>query len=118
MLTLSLSGLLVLTIANTALLLVVGVVVLALNFGISRTITLALVGDVASGDNIENFSALVWAVQAGATLLALLLSAWLINSSWIYIIGLVISAISIAIVLPLVRQPLADIRKRIAQETR
>ena len=105
-------------IADTTLLLIVGLFILALNFGISRTITLALVGDIATDKNVESLSALVWIVQAGATLLALILSALLINSKWIYIIGLAIAIFSILIALPLTAQPLAIIRRRIAQETR
>ncbi len=117
MLLLSTIGLLALAFANSAWLLIFGVVILAVNFGISRTITIALVGDVASGRNIENFSALVWAVQAGATLLALVISTLLLHSQWVYIIGLGISALSIIIVLPLVNRPLSQIREAIAKET-
>ena len=118
MLASSLSGLVIMAIADTTLLLIVGLFILALNFGISRTITLALVGDIATDKNVESLSALVWIVQAGATLLALILSALLINSKWIYIIGLAIAIFSILIALPLTAQPLAIIRRRIAQETR
>ncbi len=117
MLALSVAGLLVTMFAHSPILLVAGVTILALNFGISRTITFALVGDVTTKDNTENFSALVWAVQAGATLLALVLSTQL-TGNVLYTVALGIAVASILIVLPLLSTPLQEIRQRIETETR
>lgn len=116
MLALCAAGLLVTMYANTALLLIAGVIILALNFGISRTIAFALVGDVTNKDNTENFAALVWAVQAGAMLLAILLSS-LLAGKVLYLSALAITVTSIVIVLPLLSVPLEIIRERITRET-
>lgn len=116
MLALGVIGLLVTMVAANSTLLIAGVIILALNFGISRTITFALVGDVTTKENTENFSALVWAVQAAATLGALLLSA-LVNGNALYAIALCIVVLSIIVVVPLLALPLESIRERITKET-
>lgn len=116
MLALSIVGLLVTMVAHSPILLVVGVTILALNFGISRTITFALVGDVTTKSNTENFSALVWAVQAAATLTALLLSTF-VDGNALYATALGIVVLSIITVAPLLAIPLDKIRERIMQET-
>ncbi|MFA6587890.1 MAG: MFS transporter [Patescibacteria group bacterium] len=116
MLILSVIGLFLIMFGTKPLILIIGVVVLACNFGISRTIAFALVGDVTDEKNTEAFSALVWAIQAGSTLLALVLST-LLRDNNLYIVGIIIVVITILPVLPLLRLPLEVIRNRITKET-
>lgn len=101
--------------ARIPAILVIAILVLAFNFGISRTITFALVGDISTKENIESLSALTWMVQMVAFVSALLLSV-VLEGAWLYVASLAGIALSYLWFWPIRTLPLSAIRERIAEE--
>lgn len=95
--------------------LVVAILVLALNFGISRTITFALIGDISTDQNVESITALTWMVQMVAFVSALLLSV-VLEGVWLYGASLVGIALSYLWFYPIRFLSFVAIRERIAKE--
>ncbi|MBI2552372.1 MFS transporter [Candidatus Uhrbacteria bacterium] len=101
--------------ARVPAVLVAAILLLAFNFGISRTITFALVGDISNEQNVESVSALVWMVQSIAFTAALVVSVFFEGQA-VYSVSLAVIVFSYLIFLPLRRVPLAVVRERIAGE--
>ncbi len=95
--------------------LVFAMVTLAINFGLSRTITFALVGDIATDRNLEVISALTWAVQTIALTAALFLSL-VFEGNAVYVLSFVGIICSYCVFFPVRRLPLGVVRQRIAAE--
>lgn len=112
---LSLLGVALLFGARQPILLISGIVCLALNFGLARTITFALVGDLATPKVVESLSALFWMIQSLATMSALLLSTVLSREA-LYWSSLGLIAATYLFVHGLLQHGLPWIRARIAQE--
>ncbi|MDO8581264.1 MAG: MFS transporter [bacterium] len=95
--------------------LVVAMVTLAVNFGLSRTITFALVGDIATDRSVEAISALTWIVQTIATTAALFLSI-MFEGRAVYAVSLVGIIFSYFVFFPVRQLSLGVVRQRIAEE--
>lgn len=108
-------GLTFLYLSQGAVLLVLGVVLLALNYSIIRPATMALVGDVATQSNLEFLTALFWMVQNVGVVLALLVSGLFLTKT-IYLISIFAIGISLIIILPLLRLKTEKIKEKISQE--
>ncbi|MDO8598485.1 MAG: MFS transporter [bacterium] len=78
---LSVVGLALLAIASTPTLLVLAIVILAVNFGLGRTITFALVGDISSETTLDPLSALTWFMQSIALTSAFVLPLIIKNNA-------------------------------------
>ena len=96
-------------------LLLLGIVLLALNSAIIKPITLALIGDVSTKENLEFLTAFLFMIQNIGVILALLLSSQL-SIKMIYPISIAVTIISFLIVLPLLKLDLKEIKEKIAQE--
>ncbi len=95
--------------------LVFGIVLLALNSAILKPVTLALVGDVSTKENMEFLTALFWMVQSIGVVLALLISSQF-SINRVYLVSIAAIIISFLIVLPLLKLDLKKIKEKIAQE--
>mgnify|MGYP001607787119 CR=1 FL=1 len=113
---LSFSGVVLMLGAHIPILLILAILLLAFNFGIARTITFALVGDISTEQNVESVSALMWMVQSLAFTIAIVVSV-LLKGSAIYLVSLFGIIVSYLVFLPLHSVPLMIIRQRIAEET-
>lgn len=112
---LSLLGVALLFGARQPILLISGIVCLALNFGLARTITFALVGDLATPKMVESLSALFWMIQSLATMSALLLST-ILGREALYWSSLGFIAVTYLFIHGLLQHGLPWIRERIAHE--
>lgn len=101
--------------ARVPAILVVAIFLFAFNFGISRTITFALVGDISTKENVESLTALTWMVQIVAFVSALLLSV-VLQGAWLYTASLAGIALSYLWFWPIRTLPLPLIRERITEE--
>src|SRR3989338_8816393 len=109
---LSLAGVGLMLAADLPAVLVAAIVLLAFNFGIARTITFALVGDISTETNVESLTALTWTVQMIAFVCALLLSV-ILDGAWLYAVSLAGIGLSYLVFLPLRKVTLAVVRDRI-----
>ena len=110
-------GLIALYFSNGAVLLVMGIILIAMNYAIIRPISLALVGDVATKDNLEFLAALFWMAQNVGIISALLLSRMFkTDVQIIYAISIFVIGISILILFPLLRLKIEKIKEKISQE--
>lgn len=111
----SIIGLAVLYIFSGAFLLIIGIILLAFNFAITRTITFALVGDLASENNLESLTALFWMAQGIGIFSALIFSS-IVQQKIIYLVSIAITLISLALILPLLKLGFIKIREKISTE--
>lgn len=101
----------------TFLFLIFGIILLALNWAIIKPITLALVGDVTTENNLEVLTALFWMFQNIGIVSALILSYFLkVKVINIYIISIIIITASLIILLPLFKLSTEKIKEKISQE--
>jgi len=112
---LSLVGLISLYFSHQAILLVIGIVFIALYFSMMYPSTLALVGDVATKNNLEYLTAFFWMMRNVGVVSALVLSAF-IQTKAIYIISIAALAISIIILMPLLMSGFPAIKRQISRE--
>jgi len=101
--------------SETAPILVLGIILLALNDSIIRPMTLSFLGDVSTRDNLEFLTSLFWMVQNIGIISALLVSA-LIQTKSIYLIAIAGIAVSLAILLPVFRLGVGQIKEKISRE--
>lgn len=112
-------GLAVLLFSEERLFLISGVVLLALNWAITRPITYAFVGDVADGENLEFVTALFWMIQGVGTLAALILSqVFETQIAIVYLISILFTLVSFSIVFPLLQLSVEKIKEKISVEMR
>jgi len=110
-------GLFSLYLSKSVFPLMVGILLLALIWTILRTVTIALVGDVATKNNLEFLTALFWMVQNIGVVSALFLSQiFKTEIQILYLISIFIVAIFLIILLPLFRLKIEEIREKISQE--
>lgn len=112
---LSFAGVGMLMVSETPALLIFAILLLAFNFGVARTVTFALVGDIATPKSTESITALTWTVQSFALLLAISLSAWFEGQS-LYIVSLGLIGLSLLLFLPASRKTLSNIKIAINRE--
>lgn len=113
------SGLIFLSFSSNYICLILGIILLSLNWTITKPITFALVGDVSTEDNLEFLTALFWMIQNTGVLIALLLSQiFKLETFTLYLISTAIALISLVILFPLLRLGTEKIREKISQEVR
>lgn len=108
-------GLLLLFIAKEAILLVLGVIFLALNFSIIRPLTFALVGDLSTEKNLEVLTALFLTIGNLGTVSSLLISS-ITQPKTIYLISIITIIISLVILYPLMKIRFSQIKSKISAE--
>ncbi|MDO8463068.1 MAG: MFS transporter [bacterium] len=113
---LGIAGIGLLAIATSPVLLVIAITILALNFGLARTLTFALVGDVTTDATLDAFSALTWFVQSVALTIAFALPL-ILNGDALFLTAAALIAATYVGYHPIRRTPHADIRRRIAEDT-
>lgn len=101
--------------ARQPIILVAAILLLAFNFGIARTISFALVGDISTEQNVESLSALTWMVQSFAFTAALFLSV-VFEGQAVYLVSLASIIGSYLWFWPLRRFSLPEVRLRIQEE--
>jgi MFS family permease len=109
------SGLIALNFSNIPLMLVAGVVLLAVCNAMIFPVMTALAGDVATKTNLESLVSLFRVVQGAGTVAGLLLAA-VIHGTDVFAVSLAVLVTCFAISLPVFRQDIPDIRRRIATE--
>ncbi|HZX50194.1 MAG TPA: MFS transporter [Candidatus Paceibacterota bacterium] len=111
------AGMVVLQFSDIPVLLVIGSVLLALAWTLTRIGILPLIGDIGSGKNLEALIALFWMSQNAGVILALLLGRFLNeNIGFLYGIALAVVLLSFAVAFPLFRTSIGDVRKRLGEE--
>jgi len=117
--TLLIFGLIFLSFSSNSIFLILGIILLSLNWTITKPITFALVGDVSTENNLEFLTALFWMVQNTGVLIALILSQiFKIETFALYLVSITITFISLIILLPLLELGTEKIRNKISQEVR
>ena len=112
-------SLIFLSFSSQAIFLILGILLLALNWSITKPITSALVGDVTTEDNLEFLTALFWMVQNIGVVSALLLSQMFkLEVMTLYFISIIIVISSLIILLPLLGLGTEKIREKISQEVK
>ncbi|PIS39639.1 MAG: hypothetical protein COT33_00925 [Candidatus Nealsonbacteria bacterium CG08_land_8_20_14_0_20_38_20] len=96
-------------------LLLLGIVLLALNSAIIKPITLALIGDVSTKENLEFLTAFLFMIQNIGVILALLISSQF-QIKTIYLISIATTIISFFVAWPLLRLKIENLREKISQE--
>lgn len=109
-------GLVILYFAAEAMGLILGIVLLALNYSLLRPITMALPGDLAIGDNLVILTALFWTMRIVGVFTALTISV-ILPVDVIYVVSLGVLLISFLLVLPILKFSLSKLKQRINYET-
>ncbi len=97
--------------------LIAGIVLLAVNYSIVRPMTFALVGDVTTKKNVEFLTALFWMVQNIGVIFALIIST-IVDAKIVYLISVAVMIVSLAVLIPLFRQDMWEIRERLSLEVK
>lgn len=109
------TGLLVLYFSHDVIMLLIGIVMLALNYSIIRPVTFALVGDVSTKDNLEFLTALFWMSQSIGVVSALIISD-IFRTKLVYLISIAVIFITLLILLPLLKLSVEKLKERISKE--
>ncbi len=110
-------GLVSLLFSKSAFFLVLGIILLSLNWALIGPILYALVGNIATASNLEFISALFWTIQNVGVVSALVVSQIFKSEvRLIYFISLLITGISFMVLLPLLRLKIEEIKERISRE--
>ncbi|MDO8599255.1 MAG: MFS transporter, partial [bacterium] len=112
---LSIVGLALLAMASTPALLILAIALLAVNFGLGRTITFALIGDVSNDTTLDPLSALTWFVQSIALTSAFVLPLVIQNNA-LYLTAAAGVSIAYFFYHPIRRTPYTELRIRIENE--
>ncbi|RLJ08778.1 MAG: hypothetical protein DRP16_00600 [Candidatus Aenigmatarchaeota archaeon] len=103
--------------SSQAAFLVLGIILLALNWTITKPITYALVGDVSTKENLEFLTALFWMIQNVGVVAALLLSqAFKFKVKTLYLISIFIVLCSLMVLAPLLKLDIKKLKEKISQE--
>jgi MFS family permease len=109
------AGLALLLLTNSAVTIVAGLALVALTNATVFPVTLALLGDVTSSDNLAVITASFWMVQNIGVVMALLLSSRLSTDQVFWVSALVLG-LALLIVYPVVRQPAVKLKALIKAE--
>ncbi len=108
-------GLLLVYISSSAVLLTLGIILMAMNFAIIRPITFALLGDVASKTNLEFLVALFLAANNIGLVMSLIIAS-IFRTNVVFLITLALVSLVLIIVIPLLRTDVKELRKRLEKE--
>jgi MFS family permease len=109
------SGLTALILSGTGVLLVAGVLLLAAGNAMVSPVANALVGDVATENNLEAIVSMFRLAQGTGTIAALALASML-HGTTVFIISLAGLVVCFAVAMPVLRDDMPQIRRRIASE--
>jgi len=101
--------------SQSVLLLTLGVVLLSITYAIFRPIGFAFIGDVANEDNLVSLTAFFGMAQNVGVLAALLISSLILPVAS-YIIATTVLLLSVAILFPILKVDLKEVRLRLAKE--
>jgi MFS family permease len=110
-------GLAILYLATEALGLILGIILLALNYSLLRPITMALPGDLTKGDNLVILTALFWTMRIVGVFSALLISL-ILPAKITYLVSLGVLLASFLLVLPALRFSFSKLKQKIELEIR
>ena len=106
-----------LSFSSNVLFLILGIILLALNWTITKPITSALIGDVTTENNLEFLTALFLMIQNIGVVSALFLSQiFKLEVITLYLISIFIVVVSLIILLPLLKLDIDKIKEKISQE--
>ena len=106
-----------LSFSSNVLFLILGIILLALNWTITKPITSALIGDVTTENNLEFLTALFLMIQNIGVVSALFLSQiFKLEVITLYLISIFIVVVSLIILLPLLKLDIEKIKEKISQE--
>jgi MFS family permease len=108
-------GLISLYFSHTAILLIVGIILIAIYNSMVYPITLALVGDVTTKNNLEYLTSFFWMIQNVGVVSSLILSTF-IQTKMIYIISIGALSLSLLILLPILKTGFHTAKQRISLE--
>jgi len=108
-------GLVALYFYHNVILLIVGVLLVALYYSIVRPMTLALVGDVSTKENLEYLTSFFWMIQNVGVVSALILSTF-IQTKAVYLVSIATLSLCLLIVFPLLKAGFQQVKLRIALE--
>lgn len=111
----SILGLLVLYLSQTIFSFVLGVSLLAFSFAAMNPAATAVVGDVASEDNLESLTALFWMARNIGVVIALIISGYL-EVKLAYLISILVIIVCAIIFGQVLKLELKEIKCRISQE--
>jgi len=109
------AGLLFLYFSLGPFLLILGMVLLALDFAIAKPMSIALVGDVTTENNIDFVVALFGMIQTSGMVIALSLGSF-VEGRIVYMISAIVMAISLLILFPLFRMSFTKIKEKLSRE--
>lgn len=110
-------GFALLPMSSIPMFLVAGIIMVSLSRVIIIPAMDALSGDIATGENLEFLTAAFWMVQNIGVVSALVISqAFRSDIATIYLISVIVTLVSIAIFLPLLRKGTEKLREQIARE--
>lgn len=113
----SMCGFAVFLLSKQPIFLILGIVLLALGGTVIRPVSGALVGDISTKQNLEFLTGLFWMVQNIGVVSALAVSQIFQSSrSVIYLVSLFVTAISLVVLLPLLRLSLEQVKEKISKE--
>lgn len=98
---------------QSALTLILGIILIALAYAIFKPMSFALVGDVAADENLVSLTALLWMAQNIGVLSALFVSMQM-QTKAVYLVGLAVLGVSLVIQLPLLRLGTQEVKERLA----
>jgi len=96
-------------------LLVLGIIFLAFNSAIVKTINSPLIGDFSNKSNIQFLTALFWIVQQIGVVTSLFL-AKSVQDKKVYLIAMAGILISLIVILPLFKRSFKDIKETLSKE--
>lgn len=108
-------SLIVLSLATTIWLMVIGIVILTTYYAVARTITFALVGDISSSRNLSSLTSQFWAIQNLGTVAALF-TALAIPGKNVYLVSLGFLILSLVLLYPILKHTLPEARSIIEKE--
>lgn len=102
-------------IANEAILFVLGVILLALNFSIIRPLTFALIGDLSTEKNLEVLTALFLVIGNLGTVSSILIST-IAQPNTVYLISIAVIIVTLVILYPFTNLGFPQMRSKISAE--
>ncbi|MBS3169537.1 MFS transporter [Candidatus Woesearchaeota archaeon] len=108
-------SLIILSLATTLWLMILGIIILTTYYAATRTITFVLVGDISSPQNLGSLTSQFWAVQNVGTVAALF-TAIIIPGKNVYLVSLGFLVLSAVLLFPILNHSLPETRSIIEKE--
>lgn len=109
------AGLIILYLSDEVISLILAILLLSMNYSIIRPVTMALIGDVSTKNNLEFLTALFSLASNVAVVSALIISS-LFLTKMVYLISLSIIGISFVILLPLLKLEAKALKEIMSRE--